>query len=373
MANTDQRLIVGFYPNVTKEERKEVHKMMGSTLVQAIDQIHAEVVTVPAQNVGFYLTQYSASTKVRYVEIDQIAHAHGCRRIIPNDPEFDLQWGLEKIMAPEAWCRAVITSQDINIAILDTGIDPNHPDLAAKITKTANFTTSPTTDDLFGHGTHVAGIAGAITNNLVFGAGTSFNSGNLWNIKVLGDDGTGPFSGIAAGIVDAADAGANVINMSLGGAGGSQALEDAVNLAFNNGVVIVASAGNDNTDTPSFPAAYANVISVAATDENDQKASFSNFGDGVDVAAPGVGIFSTCPTHANVLGCINFGSLNGTSQAAPFVSGLAALIKATFPLLNNQTIRQAIESSTDDVPGSGTLYQFGRINANSAIITAGTL
>ncbi|WP_406603735.1 S8 family serine peptidase [Neobacillus rhizosphaerae] len=212
-----------------------------------------------------------------------------------------------------------------------------------------------------------------MTNNLVFGAGTSFNSGDLWNIKVLGDDGFGLFSWIASGIVDAADAGAAVINMSLGGPGGSQALEDAVNFAWNTGVVIVASAGNDNTNTPSFPAAYVNVISVAATDENDLKAFFSNFGDGVDVAAPGVGIFSTCPTHTNVIGCINFGSLNGTSQAAPFVSGLASLIKATFPLLSNQAIRLAIESSTDDVPGSGTLYQFGRINANAAIITAGTL
>ncbi|CAH2717074.1 hypothetical protein BACCIP111895_04263 [Neobacillus rhizosphaerae] len=139
MANTAQRLIVGFYPNVTKEEREEVHKMMGATLVQAIDQLHAEVVTVPAQNVGFYLTQYSASTKVRYVEIDQIAQATGCRRIIPNDEKFDFQWGLEKIKAPEAWCRAVITSANIAIAILDTGIDQNHPDLAAKITRKCQF------------------------------------------------------------------------------------------------------------------------------------------------------------------------------------------------------------------------------------------
>lgn len=373
MAKTDQRLMVGFFPNVTRAERNEVHKMMGATFVQAIEQINVDVVTVPAKNVPSFLTQYSTNPRVRYIEIDQVAHTTGCIRIDPNDPNFDLQWGLEKIEAPEAWCKSELSFANIAIAILDTGIDQDQPDLAAKITRNVNFTTSPTVDDLFGHGTHVAGIAAAITNNQLFGSGISFNCSNLWNLKVLGDDGFGLFSWIAAGIVDAANAGAAVINMSLAGPGGSQALEDAVNFAWNKGVVLIASAGNENTDAPSFPAAYANVISVAATDQNDQKASFSNFGDGVDVAAPGVEIFSTCPNQPNVIGCINFGPLNGTSQAAPFVAGLACLIKATFPLLTNQSIRQAIELSTDTVPGTGTLYQFGRINALSAIIKAGTL
>ncbi|WP_342431325.1 S8 family serine peptidase [Neobacillus sp. FSL H8-0543] len=373
MAITTQRLIVGFYPNVNKEEREEIHYNMGATLVQEIKELNAHVVSVPLENVDQYLAQYATNAKIRYVEIDRIAHATGLCRIIPNDPSFDLQWGLEKINAPEAWCRAVITPANINIAILDTGIDQDHPDLVARIARNVNFTTSPTVDDLFGHGTHVAGIAGAITNNLVNGAGTSFNSGNLWNLKVLGDDGFGLFSWIAAGIVDATNAGAHVINMSLGGADGSIMLEDAVNFAWNNGVVIVASAGNDNTNVPEFPAAYVNVISVAATDEDDQKASFSNFGDGVDVAAPGVGIYSTCPNHTNSIGCMNFGPLNGTSMASPFVAGLAALIRATFPLLSNQIIRQAIESSTDEVPGSGVLYQFGRINAEAAMIASETV
>ncbi len=373
MTKTAQRLIVGFFPNVTRNERNEIHKMMGATFVQAIEPLHADVVIVPAQNDSAFLTKYSASPKVRYVEMDQIAHATGCRIVHPNDPDFELQWGLGKIMAPEAWCKSEITPASIAIAILDSGIDQDHPDLAAKITRNVNFTDSPTVDDLYGHGTHVAGIAAAITDNHLFGAGTSFNSTNLWNIKVLADDGFGFFSWIAAGIVDATNAGAAVINMSLAGPDGSQVLEDAVRFSWNNGVVLIAAAGNEDTDTPSFPAAYENVISVAATDESDLKADFSNFGDGVDVAAPGVGIFSTCPNHQNVLGCINFGALNGTSMAAPFVGGLACLIRATFPLLSNSSIRQAIELSTDTIPGTGTLYQFGRINALSAIVRAGTL
>jgi thermitase len=189
-------------------------------------------------------------------------------------------------------------------------------------------------------------------------------------LKVLGDDGFGLFSWVATGIVFAANQGAHIINMSLGGFTDSQLVSDAVNFAFNQGLVIVAAAGNDNVNIPFFPAAYPVVISVAATDENDLKASFSNFGDGVDVAAPGVNIWSTLPTFPNSEGILNFGPLQGTSMASPFVAGLAGLIKATFPLLTNVQIRQAIESSTDAVPGSGALYQFGRINANSAIIAA---
>ncbi|WP_432360998.1 S8 family serine peptidase [Sporosarcina sp. UB5] len=369
----DQRLIVGFYPNITKEERKEVHDLLGANVVQVIDQLHVEVVTVPAPQMDISIAQYSANPKVRYIEVDRNVHTTGCRSIIPNDPNFDLQWGLEKIMAPEAWCKAVTTPTNIAIAVLDTGIDQDHPDLSAKVSRNVNFTSSPTVDDIYGHGTHVAGIAGAITDNELFGAGVSFNTANLWNLKVLGDDGVGAFSWVAAGIVDATDARATVINMSLGSSFDSQLLRDAVVYAWDRGVVIVAAAGNDNTNAPFFPAAYENVISVAATDQNDEKASFSNFGDGVDVAAPGVGIYSTCPNHANVLGCINFGPLNGTSMATPFVAGLAALIKATFPILSNQSIRLAIESSTDAVPGSGVLYQFGRINANSALLNAGTV
>lgn len=373
MESTEQRLIIGFYQNVTRKERNDIHKMMGATFVQAIKQIHADVVTVPVQNVHSFLAQYSTNTKVRYVEIDQVYRTTGCIRFLPDDPEFDLQWGLKKIMAPEAWCKAVTTPANIAIAILDTGIDQEHPDLASKITKNMNFTFSSDADDLFGHGTHVAGIAAAITNNQLFGAGTSFNSAELWNMKVLNNSGFGLASWIASGIVEAADAGASVINMSLGGPVGSEAIEDAVIHAWIKGSVIIASAGNDNTDEPSFPASYKNVISVAATDRNDNKAVFSNFGDGVDVAAPGVEIFSTCPNGPNEIRCFGFGSLSGTSMAAPFVSGLAALIKATYPSLNNRKIRQAVELSTDSVPGSGTLYKFGRINSLSAINKANTL
>ncbi|MFP7300575.1 S8 family peptidase [Neobacillus niacini] len=368
----EQRLIIGFYPQASKEECLELHANLGAQFIQSIDELNAHVVTVPVKSHQTVVGRYRSCKYVRYIELDGKFHATGLCRIIPNDPNFNVQYGLPKIMAPEAWCISERSRTDVDIAILDSGVDSTHPDLAGKVTVSMNFTDSPD-PDLFGHGTHVAGIAGADTNNGLFGAGISFNSCDLWNLKVLGDDGTGLFSWIANGILFAANNGADIINMSFGSTTDSNLVSDAVTFAFNQGLVLVASAGNDNSSDPNFPAAYPVVISVAATDVNDQKASFSNFGDGVDVAAPGDNIFSTLPTFPNSQGALNFGSLSGTSQASPLVGGLAGLIKATFPSLTNVQIRQAIESTTDDVPGSGVLYQFGRINALSALIEAAEL
>ncbi|WP_077212315.1 S8 family peptidase [Bacillus dakarensis] len=376
MALTENRILVGFYPNVSRAERDQVHQDIGATLVKELKEIHLDIVTVPINQVSTSCANYQANNKVRYAEEDIEIHLNGlCRRIVPNDPEYDLQWGLEKIMAPEAWCRAVRSSNDVNIVIMDTGVDQNHLDLEGRITKNMSFTVpAGTVDDNYGHGTHVAGIAAAITNNNQFGAGTSFNSGNIWNYKVLGDTGTGSISWAIAAIIDAANTGAHIINMSFGHYGFVQAEQDAVDFAWSRGVLLIGSAGNDDNDNdiiPHYPSDYSNVISVAATDENDLKADFSNFGEtNVDIAAPGVDIFSTCPNHPNSIGCLNFGSLSGTSMSAPFVTGLGALIKATFPSLTNAQIRQAIESSTDTVPGTGTQYRLGRINALKAMIAA---
>jgi thermitase len=172
---TEPRLIVGFHPYVSKNERIALHRNMGGTLIQEIDELNAHVVTVPALSHQAIVAQYSTNPIVRYIELDQKYQAVGPCKIIPNDPNYNLQWGLEKIMAPEAWCRALRTPAGVIIAILDTGVDQTHPDLAGKVTLAVNFTDSPN-PDFVGHGTHVSGIAGANTNNLLFGAGVSFNS-----------------------------------------------------------------------------------------------------------------------------------------------------------------------------------------------------
>lgn len=369
--------MVGFHPNVTKDERLAIHASMGATLVKEIPQIHVDVVTVPEETVASSLANYTANPNVRYAELDQEMYGvtNGLCMIVPDDPGFVQQWGLTRIDAPEAWCKAAITptaaQANVNIAVLDSGVDDTNPDLVGRVTRKVNLTDSPAPDSL-GHGTHVAGIAASITNNETHGASIAFNSANIWDIKVIGDGNNSTTDWIASGIIDAAVEGADVINMSLAFTP-AQTIEDAVNFAWASGVVIAAAAGNDNLNQSSFPARYENCISVAATDANDERADFSNFGEGVDVAAPGVDIWSTCPTFPNTQNCLNFGPKSGTSMATPFVAGLAGLIKATFPSLTNQQIRLAIESSTDEVPGSGVLYQFGRINADKAVIAAAGL
>ena len=173
-------------------------------------------------------------------------------------------------------------------------------------------------DDVNGHGSHVAGIAAAATNNGLGVAGVGYNA-ESWTSRCSATRARALF-GLRRGITWAADNGANVINLSLGGTMDSSALESAVNYAWSKGVVVVAAAGNNASSTPFYPAYYANVIAVAATTDLDRLASFSDFGDWVDVAAPGISIYSTIPG--------GYGYMSGTSMASPFVSGLAALLFA---------------------------------------------
>ncbi|MEW6675942.1 MAG: S8 family serine peptidase [Nitrospirota bacterium] len=238
-----------------------------------------------------------------------------------------------------------------------------------------NFTTSRTVDDLYGHGTHVAGIAGALTNNGIGVAGLGFLA-SLMNGKVLGDTGLGYYSWVASGIIWATNgpdgiAGtpddAKVINMSLGGTSYSLALEDAVNYAWGKGVVMTAAAGNSDTDLPFYPAYYINVIAVAATDENDNRAGFSNFGGWVDVSAPGVNIYSTMPNHRNRLRILNYGYLSGTSMSSPHVAGLAALVwKTQYGTDNSSVVRGRIEATVDTIITDEYIGK-GRINAARAV------
>ncbi|HEX3036497.1 MAG TPA: S8 family serine peptidase, partial [Thermodesulfobacteriota bacterium] len=191
-------------------------------------------------------------------------------------------------------------------------------------------------------------------------AGVGYNC-VLMNGKVLNDSGSGSWSGIANGIIWAADNGAKVINMSLGGPSGSSTVQSAINYAWNKGVVIVAAAGNEGISSPSYPAYYSNVIAVAATDENDNIASFSNYGTWVDVAAPGVDILSAYIRYNPP-----YVFLSGTSMASPHVAGLAGLLASQGR--NNINIRAAIENTTDNIG----LYpiangQKGRINAHKAV------
>lgn len=253
---------------------------------------------------------------VVYAEGEVMYHT---TQVVPNDPSFNTQWAWNVINAPRGWA---ITqgSPNILVAVLDTGIDTDHPDLVGKTVLGRDFTgntATPAWEDGQGHGTHVSGTVSAITNNGLGVSGTGWNT-RLMIGKVLSNSGSGSNTMVANGIIWAADNGARVINMSLGGGSPSTTMENAVNYAASRGVIIVASAGNSNTTSPSYPAFYAACIAVASTTSADARSSFSNFGAWVDVAAPGSNILST--TRGG-----GYGSLSGTSMAAPHVAGLAAL------------------------------------------------
>ena len=341
---------------------RAINAASGVAILDIIPAINVHILRVPrGSTVAEMVSRFNRNPNIIFAEPDYIAHA----TLTPNDPYFDQQWGLPKIQAPQAWD---ITTGDksVRIAILDTGIDDDHEDLASKIVAKKNFTSSPTHDDRFGHGTHCAGIAAAITNNDIGVAGNGFDC-SLMNGKVLSDTGSGRYSWIARGIVWATFRGAKVISMSLGGPSSSSTLEKAVNFSWRRGLVIAAAAGNDGSSTPSYPAGYENCIAVAATDQNDDKAGFSNYGaDWVDVGAPGVDIFSTLPNHGSLLGK-DYDYLNGTSMSTPFVAGLAGLLWTTGHGTDNASVRNRIESTCDPIPGTGSDWAHGRINDYNAV------
>jgi thermitase len=271
--------------------------------------------------------------------------------------------------AVEAW--NVTTGSGIKVAVLDSGVATDNPDINPKVVLRANFSGTATNEDNYGHATHVAGIVAA-THNTSGVAGVCPGCTILAG-KVLNDSGVGSSSSLANGINWAVSNGARVINMSIG-VRASRTLETAVNNAWSKGVVLVAAAGNGGNQTKIYPAAYPNVIAVAATDNNDKKADFSTYGASwVDIAAPGVNVYSTFPNHTFVLGTQNKRAFgydvgNGTSMSSPIVAATAALAMSSHPGATNTSIRAIVESSADDeVLGTGTYWAHGRVNAFDAV------
>lgn len=281
---------------------------------------------------------------------------------MPNDPLYTrYQYNLPLIKADEAW-DINLGKSNIVVAVVDTGVDLNHKDFKDKLVTGYNVltdTNDPLDDN--GHGTHVAGIISASTNNTIGIAGVSWNN-KIMPIKAIGAEGTGSSFDIAKGIRWATDHGAHVINMSVGNYHPSGILQDAIRYAYNKGVVLVAASGNDNTSQPSYPAAYPEVISVAAVDQQAQRAEFSNYGDYIEVAAPGVDIPSTYIYD-------EYAALSGTSMACPHVAGLAGLILSVNPKLTNEEVRAIIRNTSVDAgpTGKDSEYGHGMINVANAL------
>lgn len=296
---------------------------------------------------------------VEYAEPNYIYHAI----FTPNDASFGSQYALQKIGAPAAWD---IWQGNVGtiVAILDTGINKSHPDLSGKVVAAEyDFANNDANaQDDHWHGTHCAGIAAANTNNAAGIAGVGFNA-SLMAVKVLNASGSGTLANIASGIRFAADNGAHVISLSLGGLNGASTLQQAIDYAWGKGVIVVAAAGNNNTSSLFYPGAYANVIAVGATDSADARASFSNFGNWVDVAAPGVSILSV---YQN-----GYAYASGTSMACPHVAGAASLLysylSSTRSMANAQAVRSLLEFNGVNV---GTWNAFGRINLAASLTVA---
>jgi len=406
------RILVKFRPGVSASAALARHSLQELRYIAGLD-VH--VLAVPPGQELSTVARLQADPAVEYAEPDYIAHALRT----PNDPYYSYyQWNLRQINLPAAWDIST-GSADVVIAVLDTGLDMEHPDLAGKIWVNAdeipgngwdddgnnrvddvngwdfvNNDNDPQDDE--GHGTHVAGIAAAATDNNTGVASVSWGS-VIMPLKVLNTKGEGSYSIIAEAVYYAANNGAHIINLSLGGEGGDNTLRDAINYAYGKGCLIVAAAGNCGDDSASYPteycsqldpvfypAAYEHVVGVGATGDQDEQATYSNSGNYIDVVAPGGNPTSgwdpdpnhwIMSTYWRGAGYGDYVQVAGTSQAAPHVAGLAALLWSVDPSLTNDRVEQIIESTAVDLgdPGRDDQFGYGRIDALAALQAIATL
>ena len=355
------QFLVQFEAATGKVDRTTTIQRLGGFIIDRVDALDVEVVEFPAiarnntqANVDTLMERLKKNPAVVYAEPNYIYSVN----YTPNDPGRSQQWAWGKIEAYGAWDVTQGSSSAV-VAVVDTGVQLNHPDLNAKIVSGYDYVQNDSNaTDGNGHGTHVAGTAAAETNNSTGGAGTCPNC-SVMPVRVLDNNGSGSLDNVAKGITFAADNGADVINLSLGG-GGSSTLQNAVNYAWNKGSFLACAAGNSNTSSTSssYPAAYGNCFAIASTTSSDARSSFSNYGSWVEVAAPGSSIYSTWLNSG-------YNTINGTSMATPHVAGLAGLLSSQG--LSNSQIRDRICSSADDISGTGTYWTCGRINALNAV------
>jgi thermitase len=345
------QLIVKFKPGSQAVET-QVHAAAGVQVLRKLPSINWTLVKIPAnrtksqvasiyKNYPNYVTDVTENPIVEFLDTT------------PNDVDYPKQWGPAKIQAPKMWDRNTGSTSTI-VAIVDSGVDVDHPDLVGNLLPGFDVgDNDPNPDDVIGHGTHCSGIAGAVGNNAIGVAGMG------WKHKILPirieSSTTGAFNA-AAGIVYAADHGASVVSMSFR-VGNTPAMNDAIDYAWGKNVLLIAAAGNDGNQVMNFPASHAKVLAVASSAPDDSRSTFSTYGDWVDVAAPGEGIWST---YLN--GGYEF--LDGTSMACPLVAGLAGVLYAEGGLtITNQQVWDILCASSDKV----NYVKFGRVNAWKAI------
>ncbi len=304
-------------------------------------------------------TMKDLGLEVRYVSENFVMHA--MEEVTAEEVSIAMhnnqRWHYEMINAPQAW-NITTGSRNVRIAVLDTGIDANHPNLRNLVnTSLGRSFVGGGTGDVQGHGTHVAGTIASYGS--VSGV---MQNATLIPVKVLGDNGSGSMYGIQQGILYAASVNSDVINMSLGGGGYSQGMDDAIRTAVSSGTIVVAATGNDSRGSISYPAAYSGAIAVGSVTSNRTRSSFSNYGQGLELMAPGSNIYSTYPNG-------QFRTLSGTSMATPHVAGVAGLMRAANPNISVAEARSILQN-TAQYAGSFNQYGHGIVDANAAVRAA---
>jgi thermitase len=393
------QLLVGFEKGISKKAQERLLSNLGGRVKQRFSSVRGGRLVVARPRSGLAVdvlrTRLRRADGVAYAEPDFTLSASQAKT--PNDPYYVFEWALvdgasdHDIDAPDAWGTRTGCAK---VAILDTGIDTDHPDLAANVYKSEDKPNNGKDDDKNGyvddtygynaikgkgsgeddngHGTHVAGIVGARANNSQGDSGTCWST-KLVAVKFMNSKGKGSTSDAIEGIEYAVGQGLKIINCSFGSSSKSESLHDAVDFAQDHNALLVVAAGNDSENidkSPLYPAAYtdSNILAVAATTSSDTLASFSNWGpDSVDLGAPGDNIYSTYLGGGYKL-------LSGTSMAAPYAAGVAALLRKQESDATYKQLRKAVREKVDKPPAlSGRVVSNGRLNAQKALAAIGSI
>jgi len=352
-------LVVKMIGGLSTDEEAACIARDGGVEVSSIQALRMHVIAIPTNELEEAILRYKGDPYVESVELNMLRNAQGA----PSDLYYPYyQWALPKIGWDLVFDAQAVSVWTTTVALLDTGVDADHPDLSGHvITGTSILDGSGGLSDPNGHGTWLAGIIAANTNNDIGIAGVGYSGVNIMPVTVIGPDGTGQDSDIIAGIVWAADHGADVILMGFSNPGFSQHLQDAIDYAWAKGAVLVAPTGNESSDAPTFPAGDRGVMGVSATDRDDNLAYFSNYGSTVFLAAPGVEIVTT-NSRDNTLGN-DYVTFGGTSASSAVVAGVAAFMKSIDPTLTNGVIVGRLARTADP---AGTQEQTGNGRVNMA-------
>ncbi len=368
----EQTRLVVTASGLDESARRELAASVGGEVGTSVDDDTFVVAVAPGTD-DQRARLLAAGDQVASVEADGAVVAarttdDPCRTGCPIEVGMASQPQLDQVSAPSAW-DITTGSASVRVAVLDTAIDTSHPDLAGKVVAGPTYVSSPTTcapgTSFVDHGTAVAGVIGANTNNGVGIAGVGWQT-TIVGVTVLDGCGRGSTSDVAAAVTWAADNGIDVINLSLvvSSSGEPQHLHDALAYAAANDVVIVGAAGNADSTTPTYPAADPVVVGVGSVDGADHPSSFSNKGSWVDVAAPGENVLSTVSGATAASG---YARVSGTSFATPFVSATAALVKAVHPTWSGVEIAEQLRATAEPVVGTGTAFASGRVDTAAAV------